>query len=385
MANIPIYDGNPIFTSGSITPFGFYDGDAQFQVDAVKVAKFCASRLGYPLVDIELQSGSFFTAFEEAITTYGNELYAYKVRENYLSLEGVSTGSTLNNTIINPTLARIISIAEQYGAEAGSGGNVEWYDGLIPLSSSVQDYDLDAWAVSQGISGSHDLEIKRVFFEAPPAIVRYFDPYAGTGTDLQGLLQTFGFGNYSPGINFLLMPVSYDLQKIQAIEFNDQVRKSNYSFEIQNNNLKIFPIPSGDINYLKIQYIKKSERAATALIPSSSGLVSNVSNVPYTNPIYTQINSIGRQWIFEYTLALTKEMLGYVRGKYTTVPIPGAEVTLNQSDLIAAATSEKTALVERLRAYFDETSRKNLLEARSLETEYRQKELNQVPFTIYIG
>jgi len=181
------------------------------------------------------------------------------------------------------------------------------------------------------------------------------------------------------------MPVSYDLQKIQAIEFNDQVRKSNYSFEIQNNNLKIFPIPSGDINYLKIQYIKKSERAATALIPSSSGLVSNVSNVPYTNPIYTQINSIGRQWIFEYTLALTKEMLGYVRGKYTTVPIPGAEVTLNQSDLIAAATSEKTALVERLRAYFDETSRKNLLEARSLETEYRQKELNQVPFTIYIG
>ena len=110
-----------------------------------------------------------------------------------------------------------------------------------------------------------------------------------------------------------------------------------------------------------------------------------MSNVPYANPVYTQINSIGRQWIFEYTLALTKEMLGYVRGKYTTVPIPGAEVTLNQSDLISAATTEKQALIERLRAYFDETSRKNLLEARSLETEYRQKELNQVPFTIYIG
>ena len=181
------------------------------------------------------------------------------------------------------------------------------------------------------------------------------------------------------------MPVSYDIAKIQAIEFNDQDTKSNYSFEIQNNKLKLFPIPSSNHHHLKIQYIKKSERAATALVASSSGLVSNVSNVPYANPVYTQINSIGRQWIFEYTLALTKEMLGYVRGKYTTVPIPGAEVTLNQSDLISAATTEKQALIERLRAYFDETSRKNLLEARSLETEYRQKELNQVPFTIYIG
>ena len=93
MAVIPIYDGAPEFVSGSSTPFGFYDADTDFQADAVKVAKFCAQRMGYPIVDIELDSGSFFTAFEEAVTTYGNELYAYKVRENYLSLEGVQTGS----------------------------------------------------------------------------------------------------------------------------------------------------------------------------------------------------------------------------------------------------------------------------------------------------
>jgi len=383
MANIPIYDGAPVWNSAAV-PFGFYSSDAEFQADAVKVAKFCASRLGYPIVDIELQSGSFFTAFEEAITTYGNELYAYKIRENYLSLEGIQTGSAqdLNTKVITPTMARIIAISEQYGVEAGSGGNVNWYDGMVSMSAGVQDYDLDAWATDEGITGS--IEIKRVFYEAPPAIVRYFDPYAGTGTDLAGLLESFGFGNYSPGINFMMMPINFDIQKMQAIEFNDQIRKSNYSFEIHNNQLKVFPIPDHSDLQLKIQYLIKEERADAA-IGSSDGAISNVSNVPYTNPNYSQINSVGRSWIFEYTLALAKEMLGYVRGKYSNVPIPGAEVTLNQSDLISAATSEKTALIERLRAYFDETSRKSLLESRSMETDFRAKELNQVPFTIYVG
>ena len=384
MAVIPIYDGNPVFVSGSSTPFGFYDSDVAFRQDAEKVAKFCAQRMGYPIVDIELDSGSFFTAFEEAVTTYGNELYAYKVRENYLSLEGVQTGSAqdLNSKVVSPTMARIVSLSEQYGVEAGSGGNVNWYDGLLNLTASQQDYDLNDWALGEGITGS--LEIKRVFYEAPPAIVRYFDPYAGTGTDLAGLLDSFGFGNFSPGINFMMMPINFDLQKMQAIEFNDQIRKSNYSFEIHNNQLKVFPIPDSSLKKLKIQYILKEERADAA-IGTSDGLISNVSNVPYNNPNYTQINSVGRSWIFEYTLALTKEMLGYVRGKYQNVPIPNAEVTLNQSDLITAATSEKNALVERLRAYFDETSRDKLLERRSQETDYRAKELNQVPFTIYIG
>ena len=116
-----------------------------------------------------------------------------------------------------------------------------------------------------------------------------------------------------------------------------------------------------------------------------TGVVTDISTVPYENPTYEYINSIGRQWIFEYTLALAKEMLGYVRGKYTTVPIPGAEVTLNQNDLISAATAEKTALIERLRSYLDETSRNRLLEKKAANSEFIQKDLNAVPYTIYIG
>ena len=379
MANIPIWPGSSSFFAGD-TPFGFYDNDSEFQVDADKVANFCARRLGYPLVDVELQSGSFYTAFEEAVTTYGNELYAYKIRDNQLSLEGLSAGSDLNNSVITPSFEPIVRLTEQYGAEAGSGGNIEYLTGSIPVTASKQNYDLTDYTVSSSLG----IEIKRVFYQASPAITRYYDPYAGTGFGYQSLFDSFGFGSFSPAINFLMMPLNYDLQTIQAIELNDQVRRSNYSFEIHNNKLRIFPIPDSGSGKIFFEYINRDDRVSGS-VANHPDRVSNVSNTPYTNPVYTQINSVGRQWIFEYTLALSKEMLGYIRGKYGTVPIPNAEVTLNQGDLITAATAEKTSLLERLRAYFDDTSRKALLERRAQETEFKQSELQQVPYTIYIG
>ncbi len=379
--NIPIYNGSPVWSSG-LTPFGFYDSEPQFQTDAVKVAKFCAQRLGYPLTDVELQDMSFFTAFEEAVTIYGNELYAHIIRDNQLSLEGLSTGSNLNTSVVTPSFEPIVKLTEQYGAEAGSGGNVPHYTGSFIMTGSQQDYDLAQWAVDNDITSS--IEIKKVFYQASPAITRYYDPYVGTGFGSQNMFDSFGFGSMSPAINFLMMPLNFDLAAIQAIELNDQVRRSQYSFELKNNKLRIFPIPaSGGGNYW-FEYILREERIQSS-ITDTPGNVTNVSNTPYNNPTYASINSVGRQWIFEYTLALAKEMLGYVRGKYGNIPIPNSEVTLNQSDLITAATAEKTALVEKLREYFDQTSRKSLLERRAQETEFKQTELQQVPYTIYIG
>jgi len=382
--NVPIWNGSSTFSVGS-TPFLFYDYDPQFQIDADNIAKWCAQRLGYPIVEIELQSGSFYAAFEEAITTYGNEIYAYKVRENYLSMEGNLTGSSFNNQVITPNMGSMIRISEMYGTEAGSGGNTTYYTGSIALTSGVQDYDLNDWAVSQSIVGG--VEIKRVFYEAPPAIVRYFDPYAGTGTGIQSLLETFGFGQMSPGINFLLMPIFFDVMKVQAIEFNDQIRKAAFSFDLVNNQLRLFPIPSNIItgynDKLYFHYIKKDDRNSVTQ-DSRTDLITNISNIPYQNPIYSQINSIGKQWIRQYTLALVKEMLGYVRGKYGTIPIPGAEVTLNQSDLFTDARAEKLALLEQLRLTLDEVSRKAQLERQALEAENIQKQFNNVPLSIYI-
>jgi hypothetical protein len=382
--NIPIWPGSSSFQPGE-TPFGFYDNDPQFQTDIDKFAVFCSRRLGYPIVDVELQDLNFYAAFEEAITTYGNEMYAYQAQENFLSFQGASTTiGSANNQLVQPNLAAEIRLTDQYGVEAGVGGNVTWYSASITLSPGKQNYSLIDLSNKVGVEIGN-LEIKRVFYEAAPAIVRYFDPYAGTGTGMMQLLDSFGFGGYSPAVNFLMMPVNYDLQKLQAIEFNDQIRRSQFSFELINNSLKIFPIPGGGMTELWVQYIKKSDRNNPYANSGVGSVISSISQVPYENPTYSQINSIGRQWIFEYGLAIVKEILGYIRGKYSSIPIPNAEVTLNQSDLIAAATNERTALIERLRAYFDGTSRQSLLERKAAEAASLQQELNNVPFLIFIG
>ena len=382
--NIPIWPGSSSFQPGD-TPFGFYDYDYQFQNDANKFAKFAAQRLGYPLVEVELQDINFFTALEEAVTTYGNELYAYQVAENLLSFQGSTTQiAAPNDEVIQENMASIIRLSQQYGVEAGVGGNVSWRTGSLMLIPGTQNYDMNAWAQANGIPND-GMEIKRIFYEATPAITRYFDPYAGTGTGMMQMLDSFGWGSYSPAINFMLMPISYDMQKIQAIELNDQIRKSQYTFELVNNMLRIFPIPTGAVQILKFEYILLSDRNKMYVERNGQELITNASNVPYENPTYLRINSIGRQWIFEYGLSIVKEILGYVRGKYQSIPIPGSEVTLNQSDLISAATSEKTALIDRLRAYFESTSRKTLLENKSLEADFQNKTIAQVPMTIFIG
>ena len=384
MATISIWPGSASFADTSNpTPFGFYDTDTEFTSSANQVATWCAQRLGYPIVDIELQPVNFFTAFEEAVTTYSQYVYQYKIIENIGTLEGSTTGSSLNNQYIQPNLGNNISIAEQYGSEAGTGGSISYKSGSIAVSASQQVYSLtDLWT---NISESgNPIEIKRIYHYAPAAIVRYFDPYAGTGTGIQSLMETFGFGNFSPGVNFMLMPTYYDALKVQAIELNDQIRKSAYSFEITNNDkLKLFPIPRRN-ETLYFDYVVKNDRN-NPIRNTDEGLVTNVSNVPYNNITYGTINTPARQWIFRYTLALSKEMLASVRGKYSTVPIPGSEVTTNANDLRSEAASEKQALIEELKVMLEESSRAKYTERDAQIAQNTQDIMYKVPYPIYIA
>lgn len=385
--NIPIYPGSSSFIPGS-TPFGFYDYDVQFQADADRVTTFVARRLGYPIMEVELQDLNFYAAFEEAITTYGNELYAYQVRDNMLSLEGAPTSSNLNNALITPNMATIVRLSQQYASEAGAGGNITYYSGALALTPGVQEYDLAEWATSQSISG--DIEIKSVFYQSIPAVNQMYAPYGlGAFGGLGGVPAAGIYGGiYGAGYGggYLMMPAAFDTAVVQGIELSNTIRLSAFTFNIINNKIKIFPVPNDQDTrggFLWFEYLKNEERITNGLIQTNT--VTNPSNAPYGNPTYSQINSIGRQWIFEYTLALCKEMLGYVRGKYSTVPIPDQNMTLNQADLLTAATAEKQALIERIRAYFDETSKRSLLERRAQESDFRKQEINNVPMTIYIG
>ena len=380
MANIPIWTGTATWTTGA-TAFGFYDDDTDFQTDAPAVAKWCAQRLGYPLIDIELRDENFFTAFEEAISEYGHQVYTFQIINNMFRIKGESTSSFLNQidlsdyygtdsgtgtsmqgsgTSYNLTDARLfsaslgvkagiqkynlLSAGGMYGSasitfsstpnvsesigfrdtpgnlvefvtteassstfyvsssagqfETGSSANeaatnlslaieatnlyisssvdgntihlhqtIEGEDGNTTIQTSGFESGYDGLSNitinSHFVNGASDLayersgsaiqagtkqiKIKKIYHYAPAAINRYFDPYAGTGTGIQSLMQAFGFGNYSPGVNFMLMPIYFDVLKLQAIEFNDQIRKSQYHFDLNAGQfLRLFPIPDRD-------------------------------------------------------------------------------------------------------------------------------------------
>tara|TARA_X000001388_G_C2228351_1_gene122059 strand:+ start:409 stop:1563 length:1155 start_codon:yes stop_codon:yes gene_type:complete len=384
MANIPIWPGSASFDA-TLTPFSFYDSDTDFQTDAVNVADWCAKRLGYPLIDIELQAANFFTAFEEATNEYGKQLYDFQIINNFQTLEGNTTGSNFNNNLITPNMGGTINVSEQYGNEVdGGGGDYEILRGsLTVLKGSSQRYDL-LTSTSSSISGSEAVYIKRIYHYPPAAINRYFDPYAGTGTGIQSLMQTFGFGNFSPGVNFMLMPLSFDIQKLQAIELNDTIRKSGYHFTIEDNRyLRLYPIPTRDYT-MYFDYQLKSV-ANNPVKNTANNLITDISNVPYTNPTYAFINEPGRQWIRKYALALSKEMLGSVRGKYQSLPIPGETTTLDYARLLQEASAEKAALIEELKAILEETTRLKQLERKNQEAQQTQETYYKIPYHIYVG
>ena len=384
--NVPIWPGSSSFFPGD-TPFGFYDNDYEFQQEVDKIADWCAKRLGYPISDIELQPINFYACFEESITEYGAQLNSFNIRDNMLNLYGAATGSNLTGKKVSSNFGGLIEIAEEYGTEAGSGGNVTYYTGSINIESGQQIYDLtntSSVSLEQGTPGIDAIEIKRIFHEPPPAIARFFDPFIGSGVGTQQMLDAFGFGNYSPGVSFMMMPIYADLLRMQAIELNDTVRRSAWSFQLSKDRLKIFPIPDGS-NFTKVyfNYILKSDRSNP--LKGNTGTISDYSNVPYENVVYENVNSVGRQWIRRYTLALAKEMLGYIRGKYSALPIPNAEITLNGSDLVSAAQTEKEGLITELKEILDTMSRQSQLERKQAEADALQSQFTKMPMKIYIG
>lgn len=299
------------------TPYGFYDADPIFQKEAYSGMIWAARSLGYPNIDVELLDIHFYAAYEQAVNEYGREVNQFNIANNMLVFQGTSLTTLTNANGVNVTglgLAQAITIAKDYGSEIGSGGKINWKKGFIDTTAGVQNYDLQAiWA--DHFEGCNRMEIKRVFHDRPPASARIYDPFSMTGMSYSNILQELGFGAYSPAVQFLMTPIFEDLLRIQGIEFNDMVRKSAFSFEIVNNVLRLFPVPTFGYRCY-FEYILENERAALDFTPSGSNVISDFSNVPYQVMNYGKINEPGRQWIRKYFLACCKETLGIIRQKY---------------------------------------------------------------------
>ena len=384
-------------TASSPTPFGIYDTDVSFSVDAPRTADWCAKRLGYPIIDIELTSGSFFACFEESVSEYSAQVNQFNLRNNLDILRGQPKGKVANysQTLVDGSyLPTAVRMSQQYGTLAGVGGSTSIKKAYINLTSSVQIYDLinnayDATtgnSISSSLSGSSStIDVTRVYYEAIPAITRFFDPYSVGAQGTLNLISELGFGNYSPAAQFLMMPLYEDVLRMQQIEFNDAIRKSAFTFNIVDNKLEIFPVPAvSHPEKIYFEYMSRDEFEHDSQTIQADSL-SDYSDIPYNFIQYSKINDVGKQWIRKYTLALAKELSGAIREKYSSIPIPDGEVSLDGAALRAEAQVEKDYLITQLRENLDEMSRKNVMENKAHESDHHQDMLRKVPLKIYVG
>jgi hypothetical protein len=379
-----VYDGNPQDPDG-LTPFALFDDEPAFRTDAPRVADYVANRLGYPVLDVELIDKMIYTCFEEATMTYGSQVNQFQAREHMLSLQGLSTGSVLTQrNIIGSSLPQIIRLSSQYGTEAQSGGNVQVKKGYISASAYTQSYDLKTLWADPYESGSA-IEIRRIYHYMPSAVARYYDPFATTGLGLTNLMSEFGFDGYSPPVTFVMMPAYEDLLRIQAIEINDMIRKSQYSFEVSNNVVRFSPIFKKEATVWFDYIVVGDKEGPGKTFNTSSALVSDFSNVPYSHIPYYSINSIGKNWIYRYTLALAKETLGSVRGKYDNVPIPDQIIKMDGDLLRREGKDERELLIKELRDTLEQTGLQAQMKKQAENAKMMQEMFAKVPTLIYIG
>lgn len=379
------------------TPYGIYDNDITFQSESLSVCKFVARRLGHPVMQLEFDSGSIYAMFEEAVSEYSQHINNYNIKnwmwnsygsDNKISGSGWSNNSnsmmgTGSVSVQHGNMGTSVFLSEQYGEAVNVGGGINMYTGSITLTSSKQVYDLESDAKLEKTGDR--LEIQRVFNYGPSAALKFYDPYAGS-FDQQQMLDAFGMGNVSPAVSFVLRPISYDVSRMNAIENNDKIRKSNYSFELVNNKVRIFPLPASGSSGDKIwfNYYIRSEAKSTTRTHTDNK-VTDPSNVPYKSITYEEINSSGRQWIRKMTLALSKELLGIIRSKYASMPLPNGEVTMDGEQLKAEGREEKTLLLEELKEFLESVSLTEKSKAEAEEAEANQQVLNKAPLRIYIG
>ena len=378
------------------TPFGIYDNDNEFKTDAPKTATWVARRLGFPIVNIELDNQQIWACFEESTSEYSAQVNQFNLRNNLDILRGQPKNRVVNysQTLVDGSfLPTAIRMSQQYGTQAGVGGSTSIQKAYVDLTASVQIYDLMNQAVdtktnkkfNEIFSGSSTVDVTKVFYEATPAITRFFDPYSVGAQGTLNLMSELGFGNYSPAAQFLMMPLYEDILRMQAIEFNDQIRKSTFSFNIVDNKLEIFPVPSGmGLTRIYFEYMSRDEFEHDSQTIQADSL-SDYSDIPYDFIQYSNINEVGKQWIRKYTLALSKELLGAIREKYSSVPIPDGEVNLDGAALRSEAQVEKDALITQLRENLEEMSRKNVMENKAHESDHHQDMLRKVPLKIYVG
>ena len=379
------------------TPFGFFDSDSEFQIEADAMVTVVKRKLGDDVLSVELTKKQIWACFEEAMCEYGALINQYQIKSQLANLLGFPTGSLegFEQRFPRENLEFMLRRAEPYAMEAGLGGSYDSVSGSIALVKNQQDYDI--YETLKDASGnlifssslntsSSKMKIMEVFHYSPQAAYRFFD----TTSAINYLNNEFSFESFTPETVFYVLPVFEDILRGGQLDLSNRVRRSNYTYKIVGKNIRIFPMPTQADPLSLFMRVQFSPDPMNPGIPDPAIYgVSNMSNVPFGNLQFAKINSVGRQWVRQFTLALAKELLGLVRNKFSTVPIPGGDLQLNGAELISQGREEKSNLITKLSEMLDELTYSKMLEDEATAAESLTNILKKIPIpngrAIFIG
>jgi hypothetical protein len=404
--------GSVDLVSGSL-PFGIYTGSADFLSGAALQVAYTYKKLGGDVIDIELTPSNVYAAYEEAVLEYSYIINLHQSKNALSTFLGNATGTfdhkgerksgPSNTNLRYPRFTTGYSrrVGDGAAAAGGFGGTVPEYSASFQPQTKVQDYDLQAIIQSASVSGVDDagtgidfqnkvdnkrVIITKVFYKSPRAMWRFYGYYGGFGA--VGNLSTYG--QFADDSTFEMIPTWQN--KMQAIMYEDSIytRTSHYSYEIINDRLRIYPEPT---TWSDSQLDRVWVRFYVDIVPwqedgdTKTGIegINNMNTVPFDNIPYANINAIGKQWIRKYALAVAKEMLGQIRGKFTTIPIPGESVTLNFADLLSQAKEEQQTLKDKLMEMLKEMEYPALAKSDQELTDAATEVLKITPLPIFVG
>lgn len=378
------------------TPFGFFDDDPAFQFEADAMVVFVKRKLGDDILSVELTRKQIWACFEESFLEYGKTVNEFHAESHLMNLLGFPTGSSISGSMnIGPNgyeqkfplenLEFLLRRAEPYAMEAGIGGSYDTMSGSIQLEKNKQDYNLYEDLVDSSGTPLFDnpkndpktkMKILDVYHFSPQAAYRFFD----TTSAINYLNNEFSFESFTPETVFYVLPVFEDILRGGQMKVSNKVRRSNYSFRISGTSIRIYPKPtSNDPKKLWIRVAFSPNPFSPAYDDSQIYGVTNLSNVPFGNFQFNNVNSMARQWVRQYTLACCKELLGLVRSKFGSVPIPGGELQMNGSDLISQGRDDKEKLRVSLNEMLTKLTYGKMIEDEASAVENMNKILRHIP------
>jgi hypothetical protein len=391
-------------TTTNPTPFGFFDADSGFQSDADSMVTFVKRKLGDDVLSVELTKKMVWACFEEAALEYSSIINMHEAESTLMNLLGVATGSATSGSFnIGPhgkeallqrfNLDFASRTASAFSTEAFVGGDYNQVSGSIQLVSGQQDYDIYSelkneagTALTASMSSPGKMRVTEVFHFDPQAAYRFFD----TTSAINYLSNEFAFESFTPETVFYVLPVFEDVLRAGQMDLSNRVRRSNFSYKIIGTKIRVYPTPTAESpKKLFIRVLLGADPFNPAYEDASIFGTSNVSNAPFGHLTYQNVNSMGRQWIRQYSLSCAKELLGMVRNKFSSVPIPGGDVTLNGAELVSQGQAEKEAYKTQLREQLDKLTYGALIISAADEAEALNRLLRLVPMpnglTIFTG